>query len=164
MRDALVSWLQEELCPAQDVEGILGIDFADIVPNVTVSFERIGDFFQENLAEVDVALKDVRSIFQDVEEAADVITISSWQSLIFIIPFSIFFVLFFAGVLLAWFDQSRKRYTCLLSWFVLPLFFFLVIVCYILSSGIAIGASANAGMCHVWSFGLRSKLETLSVE
>ena len=89
----------------------------------------------------------MNEISENMAETADNITLGSWQSLIFIIPFPIFSSLFVFGVLLAWFGRFHRGYARFLTWGVLPLFFILIVICYLLSGAVAIAASANADFC-----------------
>jgi hypothetical protein len=146
LRDETLSRLQDgEFCPGGDLSAVTAGEFDVIIPQVISILNGLGNFSQEETEDVQRALDQAADTVGDVEETSDNIQVKDWQSLIFIIPFSIFCLVFIVGVLLAWFDISLKWLTRLITWFVLPLFFILVVVCWGCAGAIAIAASANAG-------------------
>jgi hypothetical protein len=146
LRDETVSRLQDgEFCPGVDLSAVTAGKFDVIIPRVISFLNRLGNLSLEQIEDVQGALGQAADTVGFIEETSDIIQVKDWQSLIFIIPFSIFCLVFIVGVLLAWFDISFKWLTCLITWFVLPLFFILVVVCWGCAGAIAIAASANAG-------------------
>lgn len=145
IRDELVNRVSDDnFCAGVDLNAVTGIDFDSLTANVVEYLNEIEDYtgFSDDIQE---ATADLRRAAQSVEETSENITPRDWQSLMFIVPFSVFAVVFVVGVALAWCGRSITWYTCILSWFVLPLFILLVVVCFIVSGGIAIAASINAG-------------------
>ena len=107
--------------------------------------DELGNFTAKPIAETQYIVDKAQQTIDKVETTSDDITPKDWQSLMFIVPFSIFSVLFVLGVALAWCDRVVPWYTCILTWIILPLFIILIVICFLLSGGIAIVASANAG-------------------
>jgi hypothetical protein len=144
LRDEVVSQLTD-FCQGANLTAETGTDFDAITENVTSFLNDLGNFSQDFVEELEYGLDNASHASSNAAETTEKITLESWESLIFIIPFSIFFTALVVGVLLAWLDRSNKRFSFFLSWAILPLFFILIIVCYIIAGGFAIGASANAG-------------------
>jgi hypothetical protein len=149
LRNATESRLQErEFCPGANLSAVTGADFDVIIPEVISVLNDLGNFSQGEMTNVQEALDQAADTGDDVEYTFNNIQINDWQSLIFIVPFSIFCFVFIVEALLAWFNKSFKWLTRIIKWLVLPLFFILVIICWACAGAIAIGASANAGMYH----------------
>lgn len=141
----------DTFCSNVDLNAQTGIDFDSIINDAVVFLDNLGDFNTEGVDNAESAFDTIEQTADNVEQTADNITPQSWQSLIFIVPFSVFAVLFLVGVALAWCEKSVAWYTCMLSWVVLPLFIILIVICFLCSGGIAIAASANAGKTIVVS-------------
>jgi hypothetical protein len=141
-QQGLAPKLADGICANGTFEEETGINFTAIAQNVSNALEAL---LEVDLTDLEESLQELEEISDNGADTADAITLGSWQSLIFIIPFPIFCSLFVGGTLLAWFNRSHKWGTCFLSWAVLPLFFILIIVCYLLCGAIAIAASGNAG-------------------
>ena len=153
LRNATISLLKNDFCPGGDLTAETGTDFDAIIENVTTFLNRLGNFSQANIADAQEASRTASNTCDSIESTSDNIQLKSWQSLIFIVPFSVFSFVFISGVLLAWYDRSFKWLTSLITWLVLPLFFIWVIICWVCCGAMAIGASANAGMSflkYVW--------------
>jgi glycopeptide antibiotics resistance protein len=144
LRDEFVSQLTN-FCQGTNLTAETGTEFDAITQNVTSFLNDLGNFSQDYVEELKYGLDNASDSSSNAVETTEKITLESWESLIFIIPFSIFFTALVAGVLLAWFDRSNKRFSFFLSWVILPLFFISIIICYVLAGGIAMSASANAG-------------------
>jgi hypothetical protein len=145
LREELVAQLNDEFCSGTNLTAETGTEFDAITQNVTSFLYGLGNFSQDDVAELEAGLANAAASSNNTAETLEKIELDSWESLIFIIPFSIFFTVLVAGVLLAWFDRSIKWFTFALSWVILPLFFIMIIICYVLAGAIAMSASANAG-------------------
>jgi hypothetical protein len=146
LRDETVLRLEAgQFCPGGNLSAATGDQFV-VLPAVISGLKALGNFSQEEIADARGALDQAADTGSDVENLFNDIQVNDWQSLVFIIPFSICSFVFIVVVLLAWFDKSFEWLTCLIIWFVLPLFFFVIVVCWLCAGAIAIAASANAGM------------------
>ena len=151
--NATISLLKNNFCPGADLTVETGTDFDAIIENITTFLNRLGNFLQVNIADAQEASCTASNTGDSIESTSYNIQLKIWQSIIFIIPFSVFSIIFISGVLLAWFDWSFKWLTSLITWLMLPLFIIWVIICWVCCGAMAIGASANAGMSflkYVW--------------
>jgi len=146
LRDELVSKLaNDSFCPGVDLLSLTGVDFSSYIDESVAYLEQLGNFTAAQGNNTRNILETAQQTAETVETTSDNITPRDWQSLMFVVPFSIFAVLFLAGVALAWSDRAMPWYRSILTWFVLPIFIILIVICFLLSGGIAIAASMNAG-------------------
>ena len=151
LRDELVSKLSNDsFCPGVDLNAATREDFDAIIQNTTTFLEDLGNFSLAKVDDTQEAVQTAQDTTEAVRRTSENITPSDWQSLIFIVPFSVFAVVFLVGVALAWYERDVKWLIFLLRWIVLPLFIILVVICFILAGAIAITASANAGKTIRW--------------
>lgn len=145
LRDATISLLKNDFCPGGNLTAETGTDFDAIIENVTTFLNSLGDFSQAKIASAQEASQSASNTGDQIESTCNNIQLKDWQSLMFIVPCSVFFVVLISGVLLAWLDRSFKWLTSLITWLVLPLFIIWVIICWVCCGAVAIGASGNAG-------------------
>jgi len=148
LRNELISRIgNESFCPGVDLEAQTGVDFDTIINDAVTFLDSLGNFSEVDVSETRDVVEQAQSTNDNVQETSDNITPSDWQSLIFIVPFTVFSVLFCLGVALAWCGRAINWYTCFLKWVVMPLFIILIVICFLCAGAIAIGASANADFC-----------------
>jgi NADH:ubiquinone oxidoreductase subunit 3 (subunit A) len=135
----------DSFCPGVNLSEATGVDFDSILNDTVTTLDSANNFTIPKENETLEALNAAQKTTNNVENTSDNITPTDWQSLIFVVPFSIFAFLYIVGVALAWRKKNLAWYTCILSWVVLPLFVVLIVICFLCSGAIAIGASANAG-------------------
>ena len=147
-QELLSQLANDSFCPGVDLDSVTGLNFSSIVNDAVTSL-GVDNFTLPQAEEARETLDTAQQTAVRVETTSENISIQDWQSLIFIVPFSIFAFLFLVGVVLVWFDRNVTWYICILSWVVLPLFIILVVICALCSGAIVIAASANAGkQCH----------------
>jgi hypothetical protein len=163
LREELVSQLSGDVfCPGVDLNSVTGVDLNSIANNAATYLDGVENFTLPQAEVFQETLDTAQETADKVETISENITPQDWQALIFIVPFSIFAFLFLVGVALVWLDRNVTWYICILSWVMLPLFTILIIICFLCSGAIAIGASANAGkgtrvaMCYLLVYGTGS--------
>ena len=142
-KDLASQLANDSFCPGVDLDSATGLNFSSIANDAVTFLDQ--NFTLPQAKEARETLDTAQQTAARVETTSDNISIQDWQSLIFIVPFSIFAFLFLVGVALVWFDRNVTWYICILSWVVLPLFIILIVICALCSGAIVIAASANAG-------------------
>ena len=104
LQNATNSLLKNDFCPGGYLTVETGTNFDAIIVNVTTSLNCLGNFLQANIMDAQGASHTASNTGDSIESTSDSIQLKSWQSLIFIIPFSVFSIVFISGVLLAWYD------------------------------------------------------------
>jgi hypothetical protein len=137
----------DSFCPGINLTEATGVDFDSILNDTVTTLDSANNFTIPKENQTLEALNVAQKTTNNVENTTDNITPSDWQSLIFVVPFSIFAFLYLVGVALAWRKKNVAWYTCILSWVVLPIFVVFIVICFLCSGAIAIGASANADFC-----------------
>lgn len=146
LKDNLIARLaNDSFCPGVNLSEVTGVDFDSILNDTVTTLDSVNDFTIPLANETIEVLDAAQKTTNNMENTSDNITPTDWQSLIFVVPFSIFAFLYLVGVALAWRKKHVSWYTCILSWTVLPLFVVLIILCFLCSCAIVIGASMNAG-------------------
>jgi hypothetical protein len=148
LREEVVSQLSGDVfCPGVDLNSVTGVDLNSIANKAATSLDGVENFTLPQATVFQETLDTAQETSDKVETTSENITPKDWQALMFVVPFSIFAFLYLVGVALVWLDRNVTWYICILSWVVLPLFTILIIICFLCSGAIAIGASANADFC-----------------
>lgn len=83
VREDLLKTTIESICEGVDLETETGYDFEGLSQNMTTALEQLGDFYQEELTDVNEALTELEEMSLSAVDTSEAITLGSWQSLIF---------------------------------------------------------------------------------
>lgn len=122
-----------------------GID--ELVTTLQSTLTAAGDLTYENSDAFDDTIDELMSSTDQVTEAADNIELGDWQALVILIPYILVPFFLLVGVILAWLKVDIPQIRCVLSYFILPLFIFLVVFAFSFASAVLIAASGNADFC-----------------
>mmetsp|Transcript_1295 Transcript_1295/g.1734 ORF Transcript_1295/g.1734 Transcript_1295/m.1734 type:complete len:587 (-) Transcript_1295:163-1923(-) len=109
--------------------------------------QQLDDFQESELNDVEEAMKIMYDGTDEIISQAADVDVSDWQSLIVIIPYTIFPALLMVAAVLAMFDVASDRYHCFISWFVLPIFIVMTIVAAAFAAIMAMAAGVNGDFC-----------------
>ncbi|GAX19262.1 hypothetical protein FisN_4Lu516 [Fistulifera solaris] len=108
---------------------------------------ELENFAGDDLDGLESAANELQSAAGTVQEETDNIDLTSWQSLIILIPFTIIPAILMSATILAMFDAHFHLFTCLVNWIIFPLFFILVISACIISTVMIIAVGINSDFC-----------------
>ena len=147
IRDALVADLGN-FCPNDpNIADSTGQDLDKMAQDAIALLEQLGDFINNDVARAQQGIDATLETTQDVEDFINDADVNDWQSLLVLIPYILIPSFLLVGVIMAWCDASIGVFTCLLSWFMMPLFILLTILSIVACAAISAGAVTNADFC-----------------
>jgi hypothetical protein len=146
LRDSIVELLTTTFCPVgiEALEEATNLNWSSIINDAVEFLVELDDIGKSHLDNLQEALFVAGTTATEVESTASNVQSFSWLAFLLLVPFPLLTIFFMVGVLVA--DRDKKCYQHFLSWLVLPLFFSVVVLCYILAAVVALALSANAGM------------------
>ena len=137
-----------DFCPAdpQLSESRVGRDIKRIKDEVVDFLLDLNDFQDDTLKQIEEAMEVIVDGTTEVNKESD-ITMTDWEPLIVIIPYTIFPSLLIVAAILAMFDVSSRVYSCFINWFVLPFFVIMTVVAFAFAAAMSIAAGVNSDFC-----------------
>jgi len=147
IRDVIVSNLGN-FCPGEpDIKGKTGIDFDAIAVATIEKLAQLKDFIENNADDLQNALQRVNDGTADLDDALQYADATDWRVKMVVVPLVIVPAIMFVGVGLAWFDISNDTVQCILSWFILPIFVFLITFMWLLCSSLGMIITSHSDLC-----------------
>jgi hypothetical protein len=150
VRKALTTELNTtNFCPADPTaqNSNVASQFSDSAAQATDLLNQLDNFAAQPLTEADTALATVEKGCNDVEDFSGSIDLTSWETLVVLVPYVIVPALLTSGCILALFNVSLPRFDCFINWFVLPLFIIMNIVSFVVASLMLVAAGVNTDFC-----------------
>lgn len=150
IKEALVTELNgENFCPGSDLLQDSGAStvIVDQANEAIPYLSQLENFAGEDLDGLGSAADELQSGASTVQQETEKLDLTSWQSLIILIPFTIVPAILMSATILAMFDAQFRLFTCLVNWVIFPLFFILVIVACVTSTIMITAVGVNADFC-----------------
>lgn len=109
--------------------------------------DQLGDFMASNIGQLLDPLQRTIAETAYFESKIAPIDLTDWRAMLALIPYTIVPALLMGGVLMALFDVSLPGYICVLNWVLLPLFVLLVILAWVVASGMIVAGGMNGDFC-----------------
>jgi len=146
LRDDLVSFLRQDVCPNQpgtNIEATL----RDLSRSTLVAVQDLENFVQSDLQRLDTVLDDVQNAAKEIDTAFEESTPTPFQMGSIVIPYVVTTVFMIVALVLGWRETRNDKYLCFIHWFVLPLFIIFIAAAVIGCAVAAFIAQANADVC-----------------
>ena len=147
VRHTLVNELNRDLfCPGDPSmkKSKVGQEVQSQLDSAVSSLKKLGDFQDERLTDFEESLLNIQNAARSVERTSDETNFVGWKSMMVVLPFTIITSLLMASAVMALFDVSFVGLPCLIDWFLLPVFIFLISAACVLASFSALVAGANS--------------------
>ena len=138
-----------DFCPADPELSLTdtGREVKETKDDVINVLESLGDFQDALLAQLEDAMDVIVDGTDEVLNESDQFELNGWESLIVVIPYTVFPSLMIVAALLALFDVSSNTYSCVINWFVLPVFVLMTVVAFVFAGSMSIAAGVNTDFC-----------------
>jgi hypothetical protein len=146
VRDELVDFLKRDICPLSPGSATER-DIRDIGNVTLVAMEKLSNFIDDQLKDLDVTLKQVQDGTEQVADTVDSVEFTGGSATAVMIPYFIVPALLLVALLLGWFEVYSEGYYCFTTWFLMPLFVLMVIVSYVGAGWVALATEGNADFC-----------------
>mmetsp|Transcript_1347 Transcript_1347/g.1877 ORF Transcript_1347/g.1877 Transcript_1347/m.1877 type:complete len:559 (-) Transcript_1347:99-1775(-) len=146
VRDELVDFLKNDVCPLKPLSSTE--TQVRILGNVTLSaMEKLDDFIEEQLKDLDEALELVEKASNDVDEAVKKTDFTGAAAAGIMVPFFIIPALLSVTLYFAWFEVYSEAYYCFTTYLLMPVFIVMVIFAYVAAGFVVLSAEGNADWC-----------------
>lgn len=108
---------------------------------------KLDSILQAPVDNVYNALRQVAKGAQQVQSGTENVDFIGWEALVILIPGTIVPCILVAAAILAQFDVEFPMFTCVINWFVMPLFIIMVIFYAAVASLMIAGAAINSDFC-----------------
>lgn len=138
-------------CPADpDMSGNeVGKDIVEYSATAMEVLQRMEQEFVNNaeLSDLQDTLTSAQDGSQSVSDSLAQIDMTDWQALIVLLPFTIVPALLISATIMAYFDVTFAWFSCLLDWFLVPVFILLTWFMCFFTSFMAITSGVNSDFC-----------------
>lgn len=139
----------DRFCPANPelAESNFGQSLRLQADDVLRLLGEVENFHDSELGELDNALQELFDRTEEINNEVEDINLYDWESLIILLPYTVFPALLIIAAMLALFDVSSDHYHCFISWFVLPIFIIMTSLAFIFAAIMAVMAGVNSDFC-----------------
>lgn len=117
------------------------------VDSAVTMLEELENFQDGRLADFEESLLNVHDAANSVEETSNGTDFLGWKSMILLIPYTIITALLMSACVMAFFDVSFSGLSCLINWFMLPIFVIMTTGACVLAALTALAAGVNSDFC-----------------
>lgn len=146
VRDQLVSFLKDDVCPLAPGSAT-EMNIRQIGRNTLDALEDLSNFIEDELIDVDNALKTVQKTTEYVDKVVQKTSFTGPAAAAVMIPYFIVPALLLVTLLMGWFEVYSEAYYSFSTWFLMPLFVLMVIFAYVATGWAALSTEGNADFC-----------------
>jgi hypothetical protein len=127
----------------------LGKELAEHSATAMEVLQRMETEFVDNAewSQIGDTLTSMQEGSQSVSDTLEPIETTDWQALIVLIPYTVVPALLIAATIMSYFDVKMAWFSCLVNWFLVPVFILMTWFMCIFTSVMAITAGVNSDFC-----------------
>lgn len=146
VRDQLVTYLQEDICPLQpgsEAETNIRAIGADTL----VAVMQLQNFVADHLDEIDVALDQVDRATTDIDNATSQVQFDSAIVTAVMFPYLVIPAFLVVAAAMGWNDVFSERYYIFVAWFIIPLMCLMTAFAFLGAGWAAVSVEGNSDFC-----------------
>lgn len=146
VRDGLVKFLETDICPLSP-NSATEAEVRSLGSSTLTAISALDNFIANDLKNVDKSLTEVIGATEDVDTAVQAAQVTGAKSAAILIPYLIVPSFLAVALIMGWCDIYSEGYYFFTTWFILPLFLFMIILAYVAAGFTVLTAEANADFC-----------------